>query len=129
VRNSSAGICVTCFEGEVRVEQGARAATVGPSLQIRYNTNGLGEAVTINPAEVAAWRDGVLVFRDTPLSDVVTELNRYRPGRIVLVNAALAQKSVNGRFKIERIDDILHWIAQVYGATPRSLPGGVILLS
>ncbi|MBO4224089.1 FecR domain-containing protein [Bradyrhizobium neotropicale] len=128
VRNSGTNVCVTCFEGDVRVEQGERAATVGPGRQVRYNREGLGDASTVNVEEAAAWRDGILIFRGTPLSDVVAELNRYRPGRIILVKAALAQKSVNGRFKIERIDEILHWIAQVYGATPRSLPGGVILL-
>ncbi len=128
VHNSGASVCVTCFEGDVRVEQGVLAATIGPGHQLRYDRQGLGATVAVNVEEVGAWRDGVLIFRNTPLSDVVTELNRYRPGRIVLVNKALGQKSVNGRFKVERIDDILGWIAQVYGATPRSLPGGVVLL-
>lgn len=129
VRNIGASVCVTCFDGEVRVEQGAQAATVGASRQLRYDRNGLAEAVTVDPAEAAAWRDGVLIFRHTPLSDVITEINRYRRGQIILLNVALGQKSVNGRFKIERIDEIVVWIAQALGATPRSLPGGVILLS
>jgi transmembrane sensor len=129
VRNVGASVCVTCFEGEVRVEQGTQAAAVGANRQLHYDRNGLREEATINPMDAAAWRDGVLIFRYTPLSDVVTEINRYRPGRVILMNAALGQKSVNGRFKIERIDEILSWIAQVYGANSRSLPGGLVLLS
>lgn len=129
VRNVGNNVCVTCFEGDVRVEQGAQTVHVGVNQQLRYDKNGIGQAIAINPADAAAWRDGVLIFRDIPLTDVIAELNRYRPGKIMLVKAGLAQKSVSGRFRIERIDDIVAWLAQVYGATPRSLPGGVTLLS
>jgi transmembrane sensor len=129
VRNVGASVCVTCFRGEVRVEQGTEVATVGASSQLRYGGAGLGQVVPINLAEASAWQDGVLIFRVTPLSDVVAEINRYRPGRIILLNAALGAKTVNGRFKIQRIDEILLWMAQILGATPRSLPGGIVLLS
>lgn len=129
VRNFGRSVCVTCFEGDVRVEKAGQTATVGVDQQIRYDRDGIGQVVSINPGDVAAWREGVLIFRDMPLSDVIDELNRYRPGRIVLVKPGLAEKSVNGRFRIERIDDVVAWLAQVYGATPRSLPGGVKLLS
>jgi transmembrane sensor len=129
VRNIGANVCVTCFEGEVQVELGVQKATVSASQQLRYDRAGLGQAATINAAEASAWQDGVLIFRFTPLSDVVTEINRYRPGRVILLNATLGTKTVNGRFLIQRIDEILVWIEQVLGATPRSLPGGVLLLS
>jgi transmembrane sensor len=129
VRNLGRSVCVTCFEGDVRVENAAQTATVGVNQQLRYDRDGIGQVVSINPGEAAAWREGVLIFRDKPLSDVIDELNRYRPGRIILVKSGLAQRSVNGRFSIERIDDVVAWLAQVYGATPRSLPGGVTLLS
>ncbi len=128
VYNSGANVCVTCFEGDVQVEQGSRRTTVAPGGQLRYSNKVFGDVASVNLEEASAWRDGVLVFRQTPLSDVITELNRYRPGRIILIKEAIAQKSVNGRFKIERIDEILGWIAEVYGATPRSLPGGIVLL-
>jgi transmembrane sensor len=129
VRNIGASVCVTCFEGEVRVEQGSQTAMVGASQQLRYDRTRLGQAVAVNVAEASAWQDGVLIFRFTPLSDVVTEINRYRPGHIILLNTTLGAKTVNGRFKIQRIDEILVWIEQVLGVTPRSLPGGIVLLS
>jgi transmembrane sensor len=129
VRNFGGSVCVTCFDGDVRVEQGAQTATVSVNEQIRYDKDGIGQAITINPVEAAAWREGVLIFRDTPLFDVIVELNRYRPGKIVLAKAGLAQKTVNGRFRIDRIDDVIAWLAQVYGATPRLLPGRMTLLT
>ena len=129
IRNTGRSVWVTCFEGEVQVEQGAQTATIGASRRLRYNRDGLGEAAIINPADASAWQDGVLIFRFTPLGDVIAEINRYRPGRVILSNEALGAKTINGRFKIERIDEILVWIEQVLGATGRSLPGGIILLS
>jgi transmembrane sensor len=129
VRYISAAVCVTCLEGEVRIELGAQAATLGAGRQLRYDRRGLRPAIAVNPAEASAWQDGVLIFRSAPLTDVILEINRYRPGRVILLNAALGAKTINGRFKIARIDEILTWIEQVVGATPRSLPGGILLLT
>jgi transmembrane sensor len=129
IRNSGDGVCVTCLDGEIRVEQGAQVAMVGASRQLRYDRHGLGELATINPTEASAWQNGILIFREAPLSHVVMEINRYRQGRVILLNAALGQRAVNGRFKIQRIDEVLAWIEEVLGAKSRSLPGGIILLS
>jgi transmembrane sensor len=129
VRKIDARVCVTCFEGEVRIEQGARAAMVGANQQLHYDGAGLGQTLSVNAEEVSAWQDGILIFRFIPLSDVITEINRYRPGLVILLNAELGAKTVNGRFKIQRIDEALVWIEQVLGAKSRSLPGGIVLLS
>lgn len=91
IRNVGPSVCVTCFEGELRVEQGMQAAILNAKRQIRYDGAGLQSVVSIDPVEAAAWQDGVLVFRFTPLSDVVTEINRYRPGKVILMNAALGE--------------------------------------
>jgi transmembrane sensor len=129
ISNVGDSVCVTCLDGEIRVEQGAQVATVGAGRQLRYDRYGLGEAATINPTEASAWQNGILIFRDAPLSYVVAEINRYRRGRVILVNATLGRKAVNGRFKIQRIDEVLTWIEGALGATSRTLPGGIILLS
>lgn len=129
IRKSGAAVDVTCLEGEVRVELNTRAATIGANRALRYDRGGLGETTSVNPTEVSAWRQGVLIFRYAPLSEVITEINRYRPGRVILVNTALGAKLINGRFQIARIDEILVWIEQVAGAKSRALPGGIVLLT
>jgi transmembrane sensor len=129
VRNIDATVCVTCLDGDVRVEHGGRAAELQRMQQIRYDAARLYPIATIDPAEAAAWREGFLVFRFTTLSEVIAEVNRYRPGRIILMNAALGKNPVNGRFRIEHIDGVITWIKQVFGATATALPGGIVLLS
>ncbi|BAS00230.1 sigma factor regulator VreR [Blastochloris viridis] len=129
VRHLGSTVCVTCFEGAVRVERGAHVAMVGATQQVRYDDRGFHPVVSVDPVEAAAWQDGVLIFRLTPLSDVVAEINRYRPGKVILINTDLWMRPVNGRFRIQRIDEVLTWIELAFGATLRSLPGGIRLLS
>jgi ferric-dicitrate binding protein FerR (iron transport regulator) len=88
-------------------------------------------AASRNPrmAVVTAWQHGLLIFNMTPLADVVEELNRYRVGRIVLLNNAVGQRPVNGRFRIDQPDEALLQIERAFGVRGRSLPGGFVLLS
>jgi transmembrane sensor len=129
VRNVGLSVCVTCFDGEIRVEHGGRASILNRKQQVRYDSDGLQPVVSIDPVEASAWQDGFLIFRFTPLLDVVAEINRYRPGKVILMNPGLALNPVNGRFRIQRIDEVLVWIEQAFGAKSRPLPGGLLLLS
>ena len=76
-----------------------------------------------------AWRKGQLVFRQTPLAEVVGEINRYRSGRIMLMNDALGRRLVEARVTLDRIDDLIVLIREAYGARVTTLPGGVVVLS
>lgn len=129
VRKIGATVCVTCLDGDIRVEQGMQTAQMGPGRQLHYDDHGLRPTISVDAAEAMSWQEGILVFRLTPLSDVVVEINRYRPGKVVLLNSELASKPVNGRFRTQRIDEVLVWIEQAFNATSRSLPGGILLLS
>jgi transmembrane sensor len=40
----------------------------------------------------------------------------------------LGRELVNGRFRIDHIDEVLNRIEQVFDARMRSLPGGIVLL-
>jgi transmembrane sensor len=129
MRRLTSGACVTCLADEVRVEHRDRITTLGPGQRVTYDGVGLGAIVSIDPAVVAAWQNGLLIFNMTPLADVIEELNRYRAGRIVLINRTLAQSPVNGRFRIDRPDEALTQIEQAFGVQSRTLPGGFVLLS
>src|SRR5262249_46378062 len=120
---------VTCLEGEVRIERNGEARELGRGQQLRCNAQGFGTIASIDPDVEAAWQSGIVVFKATPLDKVVEEINRYRTGRIVLVNPALAQKPVSGRFRIDQLDDILPRLTQAFDARVRLLPGGIALLS
>ncbi|MEW6642771.1 MAG: FecR domain-containing protein [Pseudomonadota bacterium] len=129
VRVNGSTVCVTCLADGVRVEQGAQAVTLSPRQQVVYDANGLRPVAAIDPVVVAAWQQGLIICNMQPLADVIDELNRYRAGRIVLLNAQVGRLPVNGRFRIDRPDEAIAQIEQAFGVHRRSLPGGVVLLS
>jgi transmembrane sensor len=58
-----------------------------------------------------SWQDGYLVFSGEPLSEVVTELNRYSPVTVEIADPALAPIAIGGRFRVDDLDavlDVLH---------------------
>jgi transmembrane sensor len=120
---------VTCVAGDVEVTAGERSATVRQGQQVVYDDHGLRVAAAADLQEATSWQDGYIVFRGTALSDAVAEINRYRPGRVMVLNATLGQKTISGRFRTERMEEILGWIERATGAKARTLPGGVMLLS
>lgn len=129
VRHLGVAIRVTCLADEVRVEHPNRTIVLGARQQVNYSADMIDGVVSIDPEIVSAWQRGWMIFNMTPLSDVIDELNRYRSGRIVLINASLANSPVNAQFKIDRPDDALAQIELGFGVRRRTLPGGLILLS
>jgi transmembrane sensor len=59
-----------------------------------------------------SWRRGVLIFDRQPLAKVVEQLNRYRPGRVVLTNAELGDREVSGVFRLDMLDTALGTLTQ-----------------
>lgn len=119
---------VTCLSGELRVECGGAALPLPAGTQVAYADRRLGPAVTVDPAAVTAWQDGIVIFEATPISEVIEEVNRYRPGRIVLINTALGRERFSARFRIANIGGIVTQIEQVFGVRARILPGEIVLL-
>lgn len=129
VRHIGTQVCVTCVEGDVAIEVAAEGKKISAGQQLRYDPQGLGDVVTADVELATAWRQGALIFRSTPLSQVVEEINRYRRGRVLLFDTELAQKPISGRFRIEHMDDILVRLDQAFGIKSRALPGGIVLLT
>lgn len=119
---------VTCLNGTVDVVLGGKTVQLRAAEQVLYSLDGIEAPVPVDPAQVAAWQAGLLIFRDQTLADVVDEVNRYRSGKIIITNADLKHRVVNGTFQISKLGDFVLQVQQLFGAQARSLPGGVVLL-
>jgi transmembrane sensor len=91
-------------------------AVLSPGYQVRYDAAGLGTMSKVIPGQAEAWRRGRLVFDGAPLGDAVAELNRYRRGRIVVADAALARRRVSGVFNTGDVNGAVVAIAAEFGA-------------
>ncbi len=119
---------VVCVEGEVSVSCGADRITLRQAQRVVYDYRGLGRLAQSDTTTVQAWRRGLLIFEEAPLSQVVTEINRYRRGRVILMDASLGALPVYATFRIDHIDEAVPRLADVFGVKARSLPGGIVLL-
>lgn len=130
VRLEPEGACVTCFAGEVIVTpRGRPTMRLAEGRQVTVGDAGAARLTSVDPNTAGAWRRGELVFADRPLSEVVAEINRYRPGRIILANSRLGDITVNAVFRLDSLDRAVSQIRTVSQASVTALPGGVILLS
>ncbi|MDH0301512.1 MULTISPECIES: DUF4880 domain-containing protein [unclassified Pseudomonas] len=129
VREDDDGVCVTCLSGELRIAALGQVETLPAGRQLRYGARQIGVSVAFDAGQVMAWRERMLVFRDTPLAQVIDEINRYRPGRMVLLNPTLGRRRVQARFSFEQLTQAAELIRTAYGARCLELPGGVVLVS
>ncbi len=121
-------VAVTCLDGAVEVAHGDKMVRLQKNQQISYSVEGLAAAIPVDSAQVTAWQAGQLIFRDRPLASVVEEVNRYRPGKIIITNADLKRRIVNGTFQLDKLENFVAQVEQLFGARITALPGGVVLL-
>ncbi|HEV7307823.1 FecR family protein [Ensifer sp.] len=127
VRHGTEDVEVECLEGEVRVEC-VRDARLSAGDSILYTQQGLGAISAGSPDEMAAWRRGLLVFRDRSLDDVVLDINRHRKGRVVIARDRLGTRRVSGVFHLDRPDEIIAHLEATLQLSASRVGGGVVLL-
>ncbi len=130
VRCLDGEVSVSCIDGAVDIAWRGRDVRISKDQQVSYSpAEGLGTPAPVDPAQATAWQDGLLIVHDWPLSQVVDEINRYRSGRIVVMDAQLGRRMVTGTFHLDHLDDFIGQAHGLFGATVRSLPGGVVILT
>ncbi|WP_460136700.1 FecR family protein [Pseudomonas sp. S1_E04] len=129
VRHTDQTVCVTCIDGSLSVDVAGNSISLGSGRQLSYGAAGVTEVTTVDTQAVVAWREQVLVFNNATLATVVDEINRYRPGMLVLLNKELGQRRVQARFSLQQLAGVALLIRDAYGAKCTELPGGVVLLS
>lgn len=96
-------------------EQGqSRQLGVGQHTEI--NTQSVAEISNIDTGQTFAWLKGRLIFQDQTLSDVITELDRYHPGAIVIADTKLAQTRITGNYKLDDTATLIQTLATLVGA-------------
>jgi transmembrane sensor len=129
VRCYDSKVQVTGLDGDTELAYEGHRAVLKAAQQADYGNGQLGQ---VEPADIEmtmAWRRRVLIFDGQPLSQVVEEINRYRPGKIILANDTLAARKVQARLSLNQMADVPALIQDAYGAKITSLPGGIVILS
>ncbi|RZN15368.1 iron dicitrate transport regulator FecR [Bradyrhizobium sp. Leo121] len=120
---------ISCLRGRLSVERNGQSMSLGGGQQVSYGGGGMGAVDAVDRDSVTAWQRGVLTFDAVPVDRVIAEVNRYRPGRIILMNGEIGRRLLNARLKVDETDKIIVQIVHIFGAKARQLPGGIVLLT
>ncbi|AFK52881.1 FecR family protein [Tistrella mobilis] len=113
-----------------RVEAGAAGSSraLGAGDALRLDGAGPGIVTRPDPAQGLGWLDGRLVFVDRPLGDVLAELDRYLPGRILVTDPAIAARRVTGNYRLDDPAGSTLALAAVAGAHVTQITGRLLIL-
>ncbi|MDR1097524.1 MAG: FecR domain-containing protein [Tannerella sp.] len=109
--------CVTCLSGQVEACAGGDAVVLAAGMQATWR----GGEPEVNreavPAQATGWMQGKFGFTETPLSEVVAEIERQYDIRI-LPGSGSRDHLYTGNFsKTERPEDVLEIIGKPFGIT------------
>ncbi|MHC8409659.1 FecR family protein [Pseudomonas sp. Hz4] len=130
VRLQPYGAQVTVLSGRVGVTADKNAAQqiLTAGQQVAFG-DGLAEKLhNVDSEAQLAWRQGWLNYYKATLADVVQDLERYYPGRIVLLNDELAARRVSGSFPSKDPQAVLSSLQGVLGFEQHQVLGHLIIL-
>ncbi|NIE76426.1 FecR family protein [Pantoea sp. Ap-967] len=130
VREQGDGAQVTVRSGRVAVTaaQGQAAHELTANQQLAFADGQAGETQSVDSDSRLAWRQGWLNYYQVPLAQVVDDLGRYYPGRIVLLDGELGRRKVSGSFPVAEPLAALDSLGQVLGFSRQTLLGRLTVI-
>jgi transmembrane sensor len=114
------------LEGAVRVEPAGQPSTairVDAGQQLAFSASSASADVHALDPAATAWTGGMLAVDAWPLSAVLAELGRYRPG-VLRCTPAVARLRVSGAFPLDDIDRSLAMLMATYPIAIEQRAGG-----
>jgi transmembrane sensor len=85
-----------------------------------------------NPPQVErslSWRDGMLIFDNDTLSDIVSEISRYTPQKIVISDSDIQDLRFGGYFRVGDVSSILATFEEDFGLRVERIDDNLVYLS
>lgn len=120
---------VDVTEGVVQVNSaGSEPVRLSAGERLSYREAAAPEPVQpLDLSSASAWQRGKLIFNQRPLGEVLDELERYVPGRIVLTDNALRQHKVSGVFDLKDPDALLKTLERLQPVKVTHMPWLVLI--
>jgi transmembrane sensor len=131
VRERQQAITVTVVRGSVEVtsaDPGAATTRVTAGQQVSAGPEGLGTPHRVDPADLTAWTARRLTVTNTPLSDVIEEIQRYHPGLVWIWNPAIGRIRVTGIYDLSNTMETLRVLADTLSIRMDRLTDRLVVL-
>ncbi|MBL8299274.1 MAG: FecR domain-containing protein [Rhodanobacteraceae bacterium] len=122
VDHNATGTEVSVHEGIVRVTTGSAAPVDLTAGQQAFVSDGELAARVGALVSNDGWTRGVLSVEQMPLAQVLAELDRYLPERIVLTDSARANLPITATLPLDNPAAALHTLAQTSQLSVRHIP-------
>ncbi len=101
----------------------------GQTVKLNKEIQTLQEIVTEEIDRKLAWRDGLIIFSGEQLDQVVEEISRYTPVKIVITDPELNMLRIGGRFKIGETDAMLEVLETGFGVNVNRVSEDLVYLA
>ncbi|HYG26046.1 MAG TPA: FecR domain-containing protein [Caulobacteraceae bacterium] len=121
VRREGKSVEVAVVEGKVRVdpvqqERAKPAVLTRGELAVAKGEATLVAARSVEKVEnELSWREGMLVFDRSTLTDAVAEFNRYNRKKLVIAGEVAGEVRIGGSFEADNIDAFARLLEQAFG--------------
>jgi transmembrane sensor len=131
-------ITVTVQEGIVAVQSAAGGTQLPPVTSWRVGRgyqfvySGVDATATFSAVDTSAaiaWRDGRLEYLNTPLANVLDDVNRYAEHRVEFVDPSVGRLTFTGTVFTDAIDNWLQTLPRALPVRVDRTSAGVVLIS
>ena len=124
-------VTITVAKGRVETSlknQENEITALVPGDSVHYQGTNLISFQPIDVDKTLAWRNGQMVFVQQSLNEVVEQINRYRPGLLIIRDEQLKKRAVTAVFSMDRLDEAIKALEQTLGIHTTRLTDYLILL-
>lgn len=102
-------ISTTLEEGKVKIAgDGKKIVYLDPGGQLNYfPENKNYETLQVKVEDVVAWKDGILIFNQTPFYEVAARLERWFNAEMHITDPAIANYRFTGTFTSESLEQVM----------------------
>nr|WP_281436163.1 FecR domain-containing protein [Agrobacterium rosae] len=129
LRDDKTSITVVRHRVAVRTDSGQQAVILQENQQVDYSSDGqLSTVATVDSVPATAWRNNRLQFEDLPLSDVIEDLERYLPGKIVVQGEKVRHRRVSGNLDLVDPNEAIDTLALAFDINVTRISPYLIIL-
>ncbi|WP_191569583.1 FecR family protein [Paracoccus yeei] len=118
---------ITLERGSLAVTRDRQEVRLHPGQTVSYGAT-LGQPGPADLQQAQAWQARRLVFDDMPLVKVVSRIERYRKGRILVADSALGRRRISGALSLADPDAALQSLQALAHFRMTSLAGRLVVL-